>query len=93
MGVLVNDQVAVPGIGVDITGFTITCRGSYQISKEVVNQTPVYHIRTTLYWITSGGTVPIYTEQLAFSLNEVPVDKYAEIYNRVKARYQSTVDV
>jgi hypothetical protein len=93
MGVLVNDQIEVPGIGITISEFTITCKGSYEVSKEVVNQIAVYHIRTTLFWFTNQGTLPIYAEQLAFSVNEVPADKYAEIYNRVKARYQSTVDV
>jgi hypothetical protein len=93
MGVLVYDSVSLPVFGIAINEFTVTCKGSYEISKEVVNDVPVYHIRTMLHWILSGGSQPIQTESLAFSVSEIPADIFAEIYSRVKARYISTADI
>lgn len=93
MAVIVYDSVPVNNIGININEFTITCRGTYEIAKQEVNDGPVYHIRTVLYWILSGATQPIFIEQMAFSVGTVPADIFAEIYDRVKARYVSTADV
>ena len=92
MGVLVHDSVLINSFNIAINEFTITCRGSYEISKETVNNEAIYHIRTTLYWILNGGVSAIQTEPLAFSVSEIPADIFAEIYSRVKARYVSCED-
>ena len=93
MGVLVHDSVSIESFGIAINEFTITCKGSYEISKEVVNNEAIYHVRTVLYWFLSGGTVPIQTEPLAFSVGVIPADIFEDIYSRVKARYNSTTDI
>lgn len=92
MGVLVHDNIEVPNIGIIISEFSITCRGAYEVSKEVVNDIATYHVRTLLHWIVAGGSQPIYTENFAFSLNIPPADVFTEIYDRVKSRYISTSD-
>ena len=97
MGILVNDEVELPNYGFSITGFIITCKGSYQLSKESIQvngdvQT-TYHIHTKLYWEVQNAVIPFNSEAFGMSVSEVPADIFALIYSEVKKRYQNVVDV
>lgn len=94
MGVLVSDTVAVPNLGVSVAGFSISCRGGYEVSKLEEN---VYVVRSRLYWVANGASQPIYVESFTFLLDHETLgsisNMFVELYSRVKERYQNTTDI
>jgi hypothetical protein len=96
MGVLVADEVKVPGIGITISNFTITCRGSYEVTKSI-NYTPdngpMYFIRTVVHWYVAGGEQPIYQDTYRLQFEVLPADIFVAIYDSIKAGYQNVTDV